>query len=321
MRDVPEEAGRMHQGHPQAVDALGAATRRTVRPKRAECSAVSAHDPPDVQAPKELPTDVESSKDFRQACRARPAQHPGRHGAWRGRRSDRGSGRWTGSGGSCTATRTATRWPRSCRPVRAGITRVRQRRGGRTPEAGTARSGGQGRRHVASMKAQRLAGIKVRTDQPNPAGIVARYGPGVLPRAVHGLLRGKVPAVSAGGGALIRSGPVRGGGRDGRACRTGLRAEAVSLAGPRQGPGGLCRAGRGHRDCVALVSTVPGNRARAGTIVRSMMGNSETVIGGSYGRCDLGRSDGGSHRVHWPASRWVLRHGVADGPTSGRCRA
>ena len=177
--------------------------------------------------------------------------------------------------------------------------------------------------HVAVEKVHRLAGIKVRTGQPNRPGSSRTTGRAYCPGPSPALLGRKVRAVRAGGGA-VRSGPVRGDGRDGcAAAGTGLRAEAVSLAGPRQEPGGRYGAGRGHRDRVALVPTVPGSRVRAGSIVRSMMGNSEAVTRGSYGRCDSGRPDraGEPHRVHWPASRWVLRHGAAGGPTSGGCRA
>jgi len=189
-----------------------------------------------------------------------------------------------------------------------------------------ARSGPAGNdvAHVAVEKAHRLAGINVRTGQPNPAGIVPHYGPGVLPGTVPWPARPESAGRPRRRRGTVRSGPVRGDGRDGcAAAGTGLRAEAVSLAGPRQEPGGPYGAGCGHRDRVALVPTVPGSRVRAGTIVRSMMGNSEAVTRGSYGRCDSGRPDraGEPHRVHWPASRWVLRHGAAGGPTSGGCRA
>lgn len=56
--------------------------------------------------------------------------------------------------------------------------------------------------HVAVEKLASLSGIKVRTEQPNPAGIAVHYALGVLPGALHAVLRRKVPVVRAGGGAL-----------------------------------------------------------------------------------------------------------------------
>lgn len=56
--------------------------------------------------------------------------------------------------------------------------------------------------HAAVEKAGSLSGINVRTGQPNPAGIIVHYGLGVLPGALHAVIRQKAPVMRAGGGVL-----------------------------------------------------------------------------------------------------------------------
>ena len=60
--------------------------------------------------------------------------------------------------------------------------------------------------HVAVEKAARLTAATLPTAQPNPAGIAMHYGLGILPWALHAVLRRKVPAVGAGAGALYGAG-------------------------------------------------------------------------------------------------------------------
>ncbi|GAA1134078.1 DUF1440 domain-containing protein [Citricoccus alkalitolerans] len=56
--------------------------------------------------------------------------------------------------------------------------------------------------HVAAEKLASLFGLNVRTEQPNPLGIVVHYSLGVLPGALHAVIRRKVPVMRAGSGAL-----------------------------------------------------------------------------------------------------------------------
>lgn len=56
--------------------------------------------------------------------------------------------------------------------------------------------------HVAVEKLVSLTGLPLRTEQRNAAGIVVHYALGFVPGALHAIVRRKVPAVRAGGGAL-----------------------------------------------------------------------------------------------------------------------
>lgn len=83
--------------------------------------------------------------------------------------------------------------------------------------------------HVAVEKAARLTSANIRTGQPNRAGIVVHYALGVLPGALHAVLRRKIPAVRAGAGALYGAGLF--------VVNDEMVAPALELAsGPRQYP-------------------------------------------------------------------------------------
>lgn len=55
--------------------------------------------------------------------------------------------------------------------------------------------------HVAANKMARVAGIELSSKQPNAAGIVGHYALGMLPGAIYGPLRRRVPWLSAGKGS------------------------------------------------------------------------------------------------------------------------
>lgn len=56
--------------------------------------------------------------------------------------------------------------------------------------------------HVAVEKVAAITGINVHTGQPNPGGVAVHYALGILPGAMHAVIRRKVPAMQAGNGAL-----------------------------------------------------------------------------------------------------------------------
>ncbi|WP_258803576.1 DUF1440 domain-containing protein [Pseudarthrobacter sp. NS4] len=56
--------------------------------------------------------------------------------------------------------------------------------------------------HVGAEKLAALTGINVHTGQPNPSGVALHYALGILPGALHAVVRRKVPVMQAGGGAL-----------------------------------------------------------------------------------------------------------------------
>ncbi|WP_258805783.1 DUF1440 domain-containing protein [Pseudarthrobacter sp. NS4] len=56
--------------------------------------------------------------------------------------------------------------------------------------------------HVGVEKLAALSGINVHTGQPNPSGVALHYALGILPGALHAVVRRKVPVMQAGGGAL-----------------------------------------------------------------------------------------------------------------------
>lgn len=70
----------------------------------------------------------------------------------------------------------------------------------RQPEAGA--EAGEDVAHVGAEKLVRLAGSHVRTRQPNRGGIVLHYALGILPGALHAIMRRRVPLMKAGSGAL-----------------------------------------------------------------------------------------------------------------------
>ncbi|MBG6219000.1 hypothetical protein IWX75_003488 [Arthrobacter sp. CAN_A6] len=69
-----------------------------------------------------------------------------------------------------------------------------------------ARTGGKDVAHAAIEKAADMTGINLPTGEPNPAGIAMHYALGVLPGALYGAARHKVPALRAGNGALYGCG-------------------------------------------------------------------------------------------------------------------
>lgn len=56
--------------------------------------------------------------------------------------------------------------------------------------------------HVGVEKVAAMTGINVHTGQPNPSGIALHYALGILPGALHAVVRRKVPVMQAGAGAL-----------------------------------------------------------------------------------------------------------------------
>lgn len=56
--------------------------------------------------------------------------------------------------------------------------------------------------HVAVEKAASLLKIDAPTAQPNAAGVAVHYALGVLPGALHAVIRRKIPVMRAGGGTL-----------------------------------------------------------------------------------------------------------------------
>lgn len=56
--------------------------------------------------------------------------------------------------------------------------------------------------HAIVEKTAHLTGLNVSTHQPSKAGIVTHFVLGILPGAVHAVVRRKVPAMGAAGGAL-----------------------------------------------------------------------------------------------------------------------
>lgn len=116
-------------------------------------------------------------------------------------------------------------------PARRGGGDVEFTRAEASARQGQAQPGTPGKdtAHVAAEKAVRATGVNVRTAQPNPVGIVVHYGLGVLPGALHGVLRRRIPALGAGAGALYGAGLF--------VVNDEIVAPALGLAsGPRQYP-------------------------------------------------------------------------------------
>lgn len=70
----------------------------------------------------------------------------------------------------------------------------------RHPQAGA--EAGEDVAHVGAEKLTRLVGSHVRTRQSNSGGLVLHYALGVLPGALHAIIRRRVPVMKAGSGAL-----------------------------------------------------------------------------------------------------------------------
>lgn len=66
-----------------------------------------------------------------------------------------------------------------------------------------ARPGGLDPAHVTADRVSQALGVQLMPKQPNPAGIAVHYSLGVLPGALYGVLRHKVPGRGAGRGALF----------------------------------------------------------------------------------------------------------------------
>lgn len=56
--------------------------------------------------------------------------------------------------------------------------------------------------HVGVEKAAGIAGIKADTSQPNAGGVALHYALGIVPGALHAVIRRKAPVMQAGSGAL-----------------------------------------------------------------------------------------------------------------------
>jgi uncharacterized membrane protein YagU involved in acid resistance len=56
--------------------------------------------------------------------------------------------------------------------------------------------------HVGVEKAARITGINVHTGQPNSGGVALHYALGMVPGAMHAVIRREVPVMQAGNGAL-----------------------------------------------------------------------------------------------------------------------
>ncbi|TLM88211.1 DUF1440 domain-containing protein [Pseudarthrobacter sp. NamE5] len=65
-----------------------------------------------------------------------------------------------------------------------------------------AQSAGKDVAHVGAEKIAAMTGINVHTGQPNPSGVALHYALGILPGALHAVIRRQVPMMQAGGGAL-----------------------------------------------------------------------------------------------------------------------
>ncbi|WP_216699005.1 DUF1440 domain-containing protein [Arthrobacter sp. Br18] len=65
-----------------------------------------------------------------------------------------------------------------------------------------ARAGGKDVAHAAIEKAADKTGIDLPTGEPNPAGITMHYALGILPGALHAVIRREAPFMKAGNGAL-----------------------------------------------------------------------------------------------------------------------
>ncbi len=65
-----------------------------------------------------------------------------------------------------------------------------------------ARPGGMDPAHVMANRAAEAMGTELTPKQPHPAGIGVHYGLGIVPGAAYGVLRHRVPAVTAAGGML-----------------------------------------------------------------------------------------------------------------------
>lgn len=65
-----------------------------------------------------------------------------------------------------------------------------------------ARVDGKDVAHMLAQKAARLTGMARNVEQPSTAGIGVHYALGILPGAVHGVVRRRLPVVRAGSGAL-----------------------------------------------------------------------------------------------------------------------
>lgn len=57
--------------------------------------------------------------------------------------------------------------------------------------------------HVMANRAAEAVGTELSPKQPHPAGIAVHYGIGLFPGAAYGVLRRKVPALTAGSGTLF----------------------------------------------------------------------------------------------------------------------
>lgn len=65
-----------------------------------------------------------------------------------------------------------------------------------------ARPGGLDPAHVIANRAAEAVGTELTPKQPHPAGIGVHYGLGIMPAAAYGVLRHRVPAITAAGGML-----------------------------------------------------------------------------------------------------------------------
>ncbi len=64
------------------------------------------------------------------------------------------------------------------------------------------RPGGKDPAHVIAGEAARLAGVELSSPRQNPAGLGVHYSLGIVPGALYGALRGRVPGLGAGRGLL-----------------------------------------------------------------------------------------------------------------------